>query len=791
MTQVRGTSNPKPRKLRPITQRRYFWLAVAILFITSGIIGSLLGARTVARNDGRSSSQAFAVSSMDIASTLKLSILHEEDLVVVAGAFAVRTSDASESSFLQLTSSVRAFERYPELEGIAEVAMVPASELSAFAAREVADPDGPLSAAGTFQVIPTGIRPYYCLDSASQSRSGQTVAPAGTDYCETSLGPHLLEARDSGQAIYLPYGSGRKAGLILGTPVYSGGIVPTTVEARRADLIGWTGTEIRPSVILDTALGDHHDTAVVFRYDSGTSKTMFKAGSVPIGAQSTTINLGNGWHVEVLRAIGGTGVLTDTNSLTFLLAGLVISLLVGSLICLLGTGRSRAVTMVHERTNQLQYQAFHDSLTGLPNRALILDRLDQMMARSRREHTPVAALFLDLDDFKSVNDTLGHNAGDQLLAAVGARLASALREGDSVGRLGGDEFVVLVEGASLAAGAKVVAQRVLDLLAIPFEISRSDAPLVVTTSIGIAMGIREESEDLLHDADIALYRAKTTGKQRAVVFASSMQVAADDHRRLDLDLRRAFELDQFFLLYQPIVDLATGALTGVEALLRWRHPERGVLEPSEFISALESSGLIVPVGRWVLHAACSQGANWQHRGHLLTVSVNISALQLEGNRIIEDVFEALSVSDFDPGMLIVEITETTLMNDVSAIIDRLDSLKAVGVRIAIDDFGTGYSSLACLRKFPIDVLKIDQSFVSGIDDSADSAAIVHTLVQLGKALRLEIVAEGIETQGQRMRLEAEGVDNGQGHLFARPLDVEAVNSLFARHQGHRTVDHGA
>jgi diguanylate cyclase (GGDEF)-like protein len=483
-------------------------------------------------------------------------------------------------------------------------------------------------------------------------------------------------------------------------------------------------------------------------------------------------------------------MLTDTYSLTFLIAGLIISLLVGSLIYLLGSSRTRAVTMVHERTDQLQFQAFHDSLTGLPNRALILDRLDQMMARSRREHTPVAALFLDLDDFKNVNDTLGHNAGDQLLAAVGVRLATALRDGDSVGRLGGDEFVVLVEGASLAAGAKVVAQRILDLLATPFEISRSDTPLVVTASIGIATGIREDSEDLLHDADIALYRAKAAGKERAVVFASSMQVAANDHRKLDLDLRSALELDQFFLQYQPIVDLGTGEFTGAEALLRWRHPERGVLEPSEFMSALESSGLIVPVGRWVLHTACSQGATWQHDGHPLAVSVNLSVLQLEGNRIIEDVFNALSRSDFNPGMLTLEITETILMKDVPAIIDRLDSLKAVGVRLAIDDFGTGYSSLTCLRKFPIDVLKIDQSFVSGISDSVESAAIVHTLVQLGKALGLGTVAEGIETQQQRMRLEAEGVDFGQGYLFAQPLDVKAVNSLLAQHPRYRTVIHG-
>lgn len=780
MTLVRDAASAKDSKSGRITQRRLLWLAVAVLLVIIGATGSVLGARTLARNDGRVSRQAFAVSSTQIASTLKLSIQHEEDLVVIAGAFAVRNPDGSQSSFLQWTSSVRAFERYPELEGIAELAMVPASQLGAFAARTVIDPPGPLSVAGTFQVIPTGIRPFYCLDTAGQSRSGQPVPPAGTDYCETNLGPHLLKARDSGQAAYLPYGSGKNADLILGTPVYDGGIVPTTVTARRAALIGWTGTEIRPSVILDTALENHSDTAVVFRYTSGTSNSTFKAGSVPVGAESMTINLGNGWHVQVLRAVGGAGVLTDSNSLIFLLAGLTISVLVGLLICVLGTSRSRAVTMVHLRTDQLRYQAFHDPLTGLPNRALILDRLDQMMARSRREHTPVAALFLDLDDFKDVNDTLGHNAGDQLLARVGARLAKALREGDSVGRLGGDEFVVLVEGASLAAGATVVAERLLDLLATPFEIPGSDSPLSVTASIGIATGNREDSEELLHNADIALYRAKATGKRRAVIFASSMQVAVDDHRSLDLDLHRALGADQFFLLYQPMVDLATGVFTGTEALLRWRHPERGLIEPDDFIPALESSGLIIPVGRWVLQAACHQGAAWERQGHRIAVAVNVSALQFEGDRIIDDVFSALSASDFDPGMLILEITETTLMKDMPTIMARLDSLKAIGVRIAIDDFGTGYSSLAYLRKFPIDVLKIDRSFVSGIDDSVESAAIVHTLVQLGKALNLETLAEGIETHGQRVRLEAESVDTGQGFLFGQPLDAEALNRLLAQ-----------
>ncbi len=283
-----------------------------------------------------------------------------------------------------------------------------------------------------------------------------------------------------------------------------------------------------------------------------------------------------------------------------------------------------------------------------------------MMERGRRQHSPVAALFLDLDNFKDINDTLGHRVGDELLAGVGARLAGSLREGDTVGRLGGDEFVVLTEGASLAAGAEVVADRILDVLATPFEIDGCDVPLAVTASIGFAEGDRPTSEELLQDADIALYQAKAAGKQCPMSFSPSMQEAVDDHRRLAVDLQSALEAEQFFLVYQPTVDLSTGAFTGVEALLRWRHPVRGVVGPEEFIPALESTGLIVPIGAWVLQEACRQGSIWHRQGYRFTVSVNVSARQLERGRIIDDVHSALSDSGFDPGMLILELTETAL-----------------------------------------------------------------------------------------------------------------------------------
>jgi diguanylate cyclase (GGDEF)-like protein len=752
-------------------------LAAAAAVVVVGIIGSVFAARTVTQNDAQRSRQALTTASTEIASTLKLALQHEQDLAVSLGAFFLEIPDPSEADFLQWTGSVRAFERYPELQTIGVAEIVPAGQVSAFAARAVADPRGSLTAGGTFQIVPPGVRSYYCLLVVSQSRIAASAAPAGVDYCDTSLGPDLLKARDSGQGAYEPYRNGKISELSIGVPIYRGGTVPATVQGRRDAFVGWTGELIFPNLLLGTALEGHPKTAVAFQYGTGTSKFIFTSGLAPAGAQSTTVSLYNGWRVEVFGAVTPGGVLGDPYALAPLVGGIMVSLLLAALIYLLGTSRSRALLLVNERTDELKHQALHDSLTGLPNRVLILDRIDRMLARARRSHIPAAALFLDLDDFKDINDTLGHTVGDQLLASVGSRLARALREGDTVGRLGGDEFVVLAEGASLAAGVEVVAQRILDVLETPFEIPGHEVPLLVTASIGVAVGDRVTPEELLRDADIALYRAKAGGKRRAVMFSPAMQVIVDDNRNLAVDLRRALATDQFFLLYQPTVDLATGAFTGVEALLRWQHPTRGVVQPDDFIPALESSSLIVPVGQWVLEEACRQGATWHREGHRISVSVNVSGRQLERDRIVDDIHGALKSSGFDPSMLILELTETTLMSDVAATITRLRLVKALGARLAVDDFGTGYSSLAYLRQFPIDVLKIDRSFVSGIADTKEAAALIHTLVQLGKVLGLETIAEGIETDDQRMRLRAEKVDGGQGFLFARPLDVAAVNRL--------------
>jgi diguanylate cyclase (GGDEF)-like protein len=425
--------------------------------------------------------------------------------------------------------------------------------------------------------------------------------------------------------------------------------------------------------------------------------------------------------------------------------------------------------------DQIRYQALHDPLTGLPNRALILDRAEQMLARSRRGYAPVAALFIDLDGFKDVNDTFGHGSGDELLCAVAERFCATMRESDSIGRLGGDEFIVLVDGSSVESNPELVAGRLLGSLREPFllEGQRSE-PLKVTASIGIAAGTRPSAAELLRDADIALHQAKAGGKNCSTIFRPEMHAAIQDHHLLETDLRGALVKGQYFLVYQPIFNLETGQTKGVEALLRWRHPVRGVVQPDAFIPMLEDSGMIIDVGRWVIAEACRRGNYWKALGHRLDISVNVSARQLDTDQSIVDLQETLDDSRFDPGSLVIEITETAIMGDVDSAIPRLHRLKEMGVRIAIDDFGTGYSSLAYLRQFPVDTLKIDRSFVSSMSDSGASEALIHTLVQLGKSLGLETLAEGIETTGQYCQLEREQCDLGQGYLFARPLAAEAV-----------------
>ena len=431
----------------------------------------------------------------------------------------------------------------------------------------------------------------------------------------------------------------------------------------------------------------------------------------------------------------------------------------------------------HER--QLRHRALHDPLTDLPNRALFRDRLGQALARAPRAGA-AAVLFLDLDRFKTINDSLGHPAGDRLLRDVARRLPAHVRPGDTVARFGGDEFALLLEGGVTTAAAAATADRVATLRE-PLVLDGQS--VVVAASVGVVLAeAGADPDELLRDADVAMYAAKRAGGGRFRFFEPSMRAAVRERLVLETDLRRALERDELLLHYQPIVDLATNRTIGVEALVRWAHPKRGLLLPGTFVPLAEETGLILPLGRWVLAESCRQLRAWQASGRAdqgLRVSVNLSARQFAESALVEEVAETLGATGLAPGCLQLEITESAAMADPSGAIVTLQELKALGVRLALDDFGTGYSSLGQLRRFPLDVLKIDRGFVAGLEDDAKGAAIAGAMVWLGRALGLVTVAEGVESANVLDRVRALGCEVGQGYLFAKPLTAEAAEELLA------------
>jgi diguanylate cyclase (GGDEF)-like protein/PAS domain S-box-containing protein len=435
---------------------------------------------------------------------------------------------------------------------------------------------------------------------------------------------------------------------------------------------------------------------------------------------------------------------------------------------------------------QLLHDAFHDALTGLPNRALFMDHVKMAIQRSRRSGDRLfAALFLDLDRFKIINDSLGHMVGDQLLVGIAHRLEACLRPGDTVARLGGDEFTILLEDLSTMDDALDVARRVQEAVTQPFNIGGHE--VFTTASIGIALSNTgyERAEDLLRDADTAMYRAKMEGKKRHVVFDKAMHDRAMELLQTETDLRRALTRQEFFLNYQPIVCLETGRLSSFEALVRWHHPERGVVGPGDFIPVAEETGLIVPLGLWVLREACRQMREWQRLGladEAVTMSVNLSSRQFSQADLIDQISSALRESGLRAGNLKLEITESMVMENIDTAIDMLMQLRNLGVGISIDDFGTGYSSLSYLHRFPIDTLKIDRSFVTQMTDNSENAEIVRTIVTLARSLDMAVVAEGVETADQLRQLGELGCDYGQGYLFSRPVGAVQAAGLLTDEQ---------
>jgi diguanylate cyclase (GGDEF)-like protein len=427
---------------------------------------------------------------------------------------------------------------------------------------------------------------------------------------------------------------------------------------------------------------------------------------------------------------------------------------------------------------ELVHRVLHDPLTDLPNRTLFLDRLELALARLRRHRASIAVLFIDLDNFKVVNDSLGHGAGDELLVALARRLCEAMRPSDTIARFGGDEFVLLCEDIVEARDAMVVGQRIVDATTHPFQLAGRE--MFVTASVGVALALDGDAtpETLLRDADAAMYRAKERGPGRVELFDQALRTRILERLELEHGLRRAVKRGELRLYYQPEVTLADNRVTGVEALVRWDHPERGLLEPAQFVGIAEETGLIVEIGNWVIEEACRQAAEWRGRGWDLEMGVNVSARQLMQPDIVEVVRGALERNGLPPSGLCLEITESSVMRDPEAVLATLTLIKELGVKVALDDFGVGFSSLAQLKELlPLHALKVDRSFISGLGDDARNSAIVAAVVVMANTLGVTAIAEGVETEIQVSEARALGCDVSQGYFFTEPRPADVISEL--------------
>ncbi len=777
--------------------RRWLLISCAIVLLGGGasLVAALLWHSSVRSRD----EQSFQTSATDVSGQLETLLRRDTDFVRSVHAVLTMQPSLSASEFRQWSGLLEDRQQQLGNLGALVVKSVPASQLAAFQARRDADPAFRSLVGGHVEPVAVTGRARYCLlsgGSANIKDSTELALELQGDWCDptsligsyrqngTTRAQFTQAITDSGQFAAYPAATSGITTLILEAAAYRAGAPLNTVAERRAAVVGWVLSSFDIQTLLHVALGAAHGLRVtLYHQNAGQNQREFigRLGSAATAhpfVHSATLGVDGDWTVTVAGAPVATGPSGTLQAVVVFAVGMIGTMLLLTLVLVLGRSRERALAIVREKTAQLRHQALHDALTGLPNRVLALDRAEQMLARARRQQLPVAALYVDVDGFKDVNDRYGHAAGDELLRNVAARLQSVIREGDTAARLAGDEFVVFVEGSTLDAGPELVAERLLDVLRQPYDMnSEIGRELPVTASVGIASGLRDSAAELLRDADVALYEAKAAGRNRYMLFQAAMQTAIQDRLSIQMDLADALEQHRLFLLYQPTFDLQSERVIGVEALLRWRHPTRGVLEPAEFIPVAETTGLIVPIGRWVLQEACSQLAVWHAQGRELGMAVNISARQLDGDALIADVQAALQDNALDPARLTLEVTETALMRDPEATATRLRSLKQLGIRIAIDDFGTGYSSLAYLRQFPADALKIDRSFITGMVASKQSTALLHTLVALGKSLEIETLAEGIEDKAQLDALQRERCDYGQGFLFSRPLEVEAIEAF--------------
>lgn len=737
--------------------------------------------------------EGIARTTAGIVSALKQSIQHEQDLVISASTYFAGHQNASAEEFTAWVKWAQALHSYPELEKLGLVTIVRAPEPTALAAQSThgaakpvvspsspsetsANRDGALQTVpGVLQAAPAGARPFHCFTAVELSRSARHT-PKGLDYCKVTHA--LLSSRDSGRSIYTSTSARRGRGLSVFTPVYRGNARPTTLAGRRAAFVGWLREVLAPDVMLRQALLGHPHYAASLHHKTRAASVVVAGGTSQPDASSETFNLQNGWTVRTLEpSPAKASMFSDTGALALLIAGIVLSLLVGLLIFLLGTRRMRGGV---PKIRKLPHSDLYDILTGLPNRALTLDRAERMVARTGRQSGMLAgALLIDIDWFKQINEKLGHAAGDQLLKIFAQRLVGVVRAEDTVGRFSGDQFVVLVESAARGVRLDSLAGRMIEALHKPIELDEFGPRFFSTASIGVAFGRYAGHDDLLRDAQLALTAAKAAGKDRYTLFNANMRTIIESRAVLEDELNTALAEKQFFLLYQPIYDLTTRRVVGLETLIRWVHPKKGVLPAADFMPLAEESGQIVPIGRWMLEEACSRAAAWNVAGHRVGVSLEISANQLNRDGFITDVRRALQQSGIEPSLLTLEIAETTIMRDLTASAERLQEIRQLGVRIAIDDFGgSGYARHSDLQQIPLDVLKVDRSSLAASEDEDYRSWLLEAILVFGRDLSLTVIATGVETEDQMTTLQALGCTMVQGSVAGKPTSVDAVEGLF-------------
>ena len=813
MSQV-TPSRPGHERRRHLRRRTLDALALGLLAVGLGV--SLVGGVAWRSYLRQQNDRNFAATASTAASALGIALQRDADLTSMARALVATTPAVSGAQFRRWFHVLGIHNSYPGSFGVFYIERVTAAGLARFDAATAHDPTLGLGSAPGGPLLPPGASPPYCLMRAGAVQRERSAllpsSPTGLfmfanpeiDYCALPLGRYLAESAATGRRTVFRLASlfgatGRRAGApALAAPMLRrvraadliGALTPVEADGAAAGHLGapqgWILAIYEASSILGPVVRTHPGLAAQLSYTnpSGARGVLAESGTLAGATEraSFALKTTGAFRVVIAGHASALGLSATTQGVIVFGAGLVVSLLVAALVFILGRSHTRALDLVDERTSELRHRALHDELTELPNRALIFDRAEQMLACAAEQGREVSVLFVDLDMFKDVNDTLGHGAGDQLLREVARRLAGALRGGDTVGRLGGDEFVVLLDHARSSRAPRDVAHRLLAALRAPVDLG-AGGPIAVSASVGIASGAHHSVESLLGDADIALYEAKATARGSYVVFDPAMRTAIATRIGLEAELRRAINARQFVLHYQPMYDLVTERTTGAEALVRWDHPTRGLVPPGEFVPLLEQTGLIVEVGRFVLFEACRQAARWRSVGRELEVSVNVSALQLERDDFVELVAQALRAAALPPALLRLEITETTLMRDAVRSAERLRALKALGVKCAIDDFGTGYCSLSYLQLFPVDALKIDRSFIAQMAASSENATLVSNIIRLARDLGLETVAEGIETRAQINALRALGCASGQGYLFARPLDGATLEALLNRKAG--------